>query len=75
MINRGENFHQNDIDYPIRKKAKSISKMGKNNPVANNKVAEQIVDMLINTNLSQTKIAQMLGVHYNTVNDINCCKR
>lgn len=75
MINRGENFHQNDIDYPIRKNAKSISKIGKNNPVANNKIAEQIVDMLINTNLSQTKIAQILGVHYNTVNDINCCKR
>lgn len=73
MINRGENFPQSSLNYPIRKNAKSISKKGINNPAAKVEAIKKVIDLLEHTNYSQTKIAEICGVHYNTVNNVNRC--
>ena len=73
MINRGENFPQSSLNYPIRKNAKSISKTGINNPAAKVEAIKKVIDLLEHTNYSQTKIAEICGVHYNTVSNVNRC--
>lgn len=75
QINTGENFHQENLDYPIRKNAKSIAKQGELNPSADLKRAKEIIRLLSTTDLSQSQIAQKCDAHINTVNDINRCIR
>ena len=47
-----------------------------NNPwaVLTQKQVEEIIDKLINTNISITQLAKDYSVHYNTISNINCCK-
>lgn len=73
MINNGENFYQPNETYPLRKR--SVTRMGGLNPAAKEEAAKEVVELLITTNYSQQTIANMCGVHYNTVSDINRCKK
>lgn len=73
MINNGDVFYQDNENYPIRQRSQTIR--GENNPAAKTEAIIKVIDLLINSDLSQTEIAKQCGVHYNTVNDINRCKR
>lgn len=75
MLNNGKTFHQEELNYPIRKNAKSISKMNEKNPNADEDKAKLIIYYLINTCWSQSTIAEIVGTSLNTVNDINRCVR
>lgn len=73
MINNGENFRQEGIQYPIR--ARSVTRKGSLNPAAHDEeVIKRIINLLETTYMSQKDIALMCGVHYNTVSNINTCK-
>lgn len=75
-INSGEQWFSLDENYPIRENSRSISKTGINNPQS--KLSEEqvlaIIDLLINTRLSQQAISEKFDVHSNTINNINSCK-
>lgn len=75
-INKGLCWNNANLSYPLRKDAKTISKIGDNNPSA--KLSEEdvlsIIDDLLNTKIPQTQLAKKYGVSYNTINGINRCK-
>lgn len=75
-INKGEQWFQLEIDYPVRKNPRSISKNGAKNPQSSltEEQVLDIIDKLENTTISQTALAKEYGVHFNTINYINNCK-
>lgn len=62
-INRGKSFHNNLINYPIRRT--SIKSY-----IDENKIAI-ILDMILNTNMTQEEIALAVDVHPYTIGEIN----
>jgi hypothetical protein len=75
-INIGEQWVDESIQYPIRSNPKSLSKTGKNNPAS--KLSEEnvleIINLLMNTKLTQQEIANKFGMHRNMIGYINTCK-
>lgn len=77
-INQGITYGDEQEHYPIRIDGRVIEgprRKGEKNPSAKLTEIEvqQIIDLLINTNLAQCAIAKQFGVTYNTVNFINRC--
>lgn len=62
-INRGRTFHDNSIIYPIR-----LAPL--RSYIDENKI-NIILDMILNTNMTQEEIALAVDVHANTIGDIN----
>lgn len=75
MINNGKNFYQPNLSYPLRKRGES--KKGFLNPssILDKETLLKIINLLETTSLSQKEIAKITKVHYNTVSNINTCKR
>lgn len=75
-INNGEAWHNDQYTYPLRPNCKSLSKQGEKNPAS--KLTENdvrlIIDMLLHSKITQTDIARLFNVSYNTINCINRCK-
>lgn len=69
-INSGDNWHHDELKYPIRD-GKSISKVGAKNGMSKLKEKDviEIIEALRN-NISQAELAKKYNVHYNTINNI-----
>ena len=74
-INNGNQWHDKDLEYPIRKNPKSIGKQRENNP--SNKIKKEdalkIIELLSTTSRTQNSISEEFKVHTNTINNINRC--
>ena len=62
-INRGKSFHDNNLHYPLRPAPKKSD-------IDEDKI-NIIIDMLLNTNMSQDEIALATNIHSYTVGEIN----
>lgn len=77
-INYGKSYVDINENYPIRADGRIIEgphRLGENNPSAKltDETAKGVIDALLQTRLTQTQIAHVFGVTYNTVNLINRC--
>lgn len=71
-INSGDNWHRDELTYPLRQ-GRSIGKVGAKNGMSKlteNQVRD-IIKLLKEQNLSQREIAEKYNVHLNTINNIS----
>jgi group I intron endonuclease len=62
-INRGKTFYNSNLEYPLRKSHKKSQ--------ISEKIVDEILDLLKNTNMTAKEISEQFGIHEYTVGQIN----